>query len=240
MKFTARFGRLLTLPCDISAPRTAVVWMCACAGLWLSDVAWAQNWDRFRGPNGAGHGEGNSIPAEWGVQNYLWRRPLAGMGHSSPVVWGDRVFVTAADRETAEQIVAAYDADEGLPLWERRLAGKPYPLHAQSSFASSTPAVDATRLYFLWRSGDIAWVIAYTHAGEEAWRRELGPATDENGFGVSPILIGDIVVVAIENETSESMITAFDAASGAVRWKTPRTNVNHMILRSRDTDQFSM
>jgi outer membrane protein assembly factor BamB len=76
----------------------------------------------------------------------------------------------------------------------------------------------------MWRLGDIAWIIAYTHAGDEVWRREISRATDENGFGTSPIVVGDMVIVAVENKDDASAITAFDAASGDIRWKTPRTS----------------
>jgi len=188
----------------------------------LAASSQAQNWDRFRGPDGAGQGEGSSIPVEFSPANFLWRRPLPGIGHSSPVVWGSQVFVTAGDRESAEQVVAAFDVQSGKPMWERRLAGQPYPIHAQSSFASNTPAVDANRVYHLWRTGNTAWIIALTHTGEEVWRREMSVASDENGFGVSPIVMEGVVIVAVENETGESSITGLDAARGEVRWKIPR------------------
>ncbi len=202
--------------------REALLLLAVFVLLHTAKPAIAQNWERFRGPAGAGQSDDGAIPDKWDAQNFLWRRPLAGVGHSSPVVWGKRVFVTSADRKSDEQVVSAFDSESGQPLWERRLAGEPYALHAQSSFASSTPTLDAERLYMMWRSGDRAWLIAFTHGGEEVWRREVGNASDENGFGVSPIVMEGVVIAAVENEIGDSAITGFDAATGGVLWKTPR------------------
>jgi outer membrane protein assembly factor BamB len=195
-----------------------------CLTFVLGALSQAENWDRFRGPNGEGQSDAVSIPVEWTEANLLWKRPLVGMGHSSPVVWGDRIFVTSADRQSAEQVVAAFDAPTGRPLWTKRLPGATYPIHAQSSFASSTPALDAERLYYLWRVGDVAWIVAFTHAGDEVWRREISRATDVNGFGVSPVVVDGIVVTAVENEKDDSFLTGFDAATGDIRWRVPRTS----------------
>jgi outer membrane protein assembly factor BamB len=182
----------------------------------------AQNWDRFRGPNGAGQSDEASIPAEWSEENFLWRRPLAGAGHSSPVVWGDRLFITSADGQSAEQVISAFDAASGRSLWERRLPGGAYAMHEQNSFASSTPALDAERLYCLWRAGDAVTLIAFSHGGEEIWRREVTRSTEKHGFGVSPVLVDGIVCVVDDNETPNSTLTGVDAATGNIRWQVPR------------------
>ena len=79
----------------------------------------AENWDRFRGPNGAGQSDA-ADSHRVGPANFLWKRPLPGVGHSSPVIWDERVFVTSGDTAIGEQIVHAFDALSGKPLWERR------------------------------------------------------------------------------------------------------------------------
>lgn len=193
-----------------------------CVFVGAGGTASAQNWDRFRGPNGAGQGEAASVPAEWSVEHFLWKRPLAGAGHSSPVVWGDRVFVTSADRRSAEQIVSAVDTATGSPLWERRLPGGAYSMHAQNSFASSTPAVDAERIYFLWRAGVAVTLVAFTHSGDEVWRRDVTQSTEKHGFGVSPVLVDGVVCVVDDNETPGSTLSGVDAATGRIRWQVPR------------------
>src|SRR6478672_12531474 len=100
---TNLMGRL----CAFAPLREAVLRIGFAAAICIPFSADAQNWDRFRGPNGAGQGDAKSIPVDWEKANYLWKRELVGLGHSSPVIWGDRVFVTSADPQTAELIVTA-------------------------------------------------------------------------------------------------------------------------------------
>src|SRR3990172_10319664 len=82
-------------------------------GVLLFGTVCAENWDRFRGPNGAGECEARGIPSEWTEADYLWKNDLPGIGHSSPVIWNGRIYLTSADPDTAEQIVLAFDAASG-------------------------------------------------------------------------------------------------------------------------------
>jgi outer membrane protein assembly factor BamB len=181
------------------------------------------NWARFRGPNGEGQSEAVAIPLQWTEADYLWKRPLPGLGHSSPVVWGQRLFVTSADPRSAEQIVMAFDANSGEPLWERRFAGDTYAQHAQNSFASSTPAVDAEHVYVLWRAGESITLAALAHDGKEAWRREVARSDEKYGFGASPVLVDGLVCVVNDIE-SASNLTGVDRLTGEIRWQVPRPN----------------
>ncbi len=182
-----------------------------------------ENWDRFRGPNGAGQGDAKSIPVEWTAVNYLWKRPLVGLGHSSPVVWGERVFVTSADPETAELIVTALDALSGEPVWERRFAGVVYSQHVQNSFATCTPAVDAERLYLVQRVGDTISVRALAHDGHDVWQRNVSKSSEKHGYGASPVLVNDLVYISNDNDVA-SDLTALDQKTGAIRWQVTRPN----------------
>ena len=103
----------------------------------------AQEWTRFRGPNGTGESEATTIPATWTAEDYNWKVALPGVGHSSPVLWGNRLFVLSADPKDATRFVLCFDADTGKQLWSRVFASTPHHLHTMSSFASCTPAVDA-------------------------------------------------------------------------------------------------
>ena len=158
-------------------------------------MAHAENWDRFRGPNGAGQSEAAGIPSEWTEADYLWKKSLPGVGHSSPVIWDGRLFVTSGDPDSGEQIVLAFDAKSGEPLWEKRFASHTYSMHSDNSYATSTPAVDADHLYVLWLDGDQVTLAALTHDGSEVWRRQVGSLVEKHGFGTSPIVVGDTVCV---------------------------------------------
>jgi outer membrane protein assembly factor BamB len=181
----------------------------------------ADNWERFRGPNGAGQSGDIGIPSEWKESNYLWRERLPGIGHGSPVVWGDRLFVMSGDRATGAQIVQAFNALTGEPLWERRYDAPSYSMHQFNSFASSTPALDADHVYVMWLADGRISLAALTHEGEEVWRRDAGPFSEKHGFGKSPVVVDDLVCVANDNE-GQSAVVAFDCLSGDVRWQLAR------------------
>lgn len=183
----------------------------------------AENWERFRGPNGAGQSEAAGIPSEWTEADYLWKKSLPGVGHSSPVIWGDRLFVTSGDPTSGEQIVLAFDAKSGEQLWEKRFASHTYSMHTDNSYATSTPAVDADHLYLLWLDGDKVALAALTHAGEEVWQKQVGSLVEKHGFGTSPIVVGD--TICVDNETrdeSHSEIVGVDRTTGDIRWTKPR------------------
>ncbi len=187
----------------------------------ISSTAPAENWDRFRGPNGAGQSNDSTIPTTWEESNFLWKQSLPGIGHSSPVIWDSKLFLVSADTATGEQIVSAFDAGTGAPLWKKKLEASKYHINDLNSLASSTPAVDAERLYVLWLTGGQVTLAALTHAGEVLWRRDVGPFKEIHGYGNSPIVVDDLVIVA-NNSGAESSVTAFDGKTGEVRWRLPR------------------
>ncbi len=200
----------------------------------LSSAALAQEWTRYRGPNGAGQSEERSIPTQWTEKDYNWRVKLPGLGHGSPVVWGDRIFLLSADPETAERHLLCLSAGDGSTLWRKDFASTPHHLHTRSSYASCTPAVDEERVYFCWGAPEKVTLTALTHAGEPVWEVDLGPFTSMHGFGQSPMLYGDFVVLANLQQGEEklredqkpgiSSVVALDKKTGELRWKTPRTS----------------
>src|SRR5437899_868649 len=102
------------------------------AGLLLALVGAgeAQEWTRFRGPNGSGVSAATTIPLQWTEANYNWRVKLPGNGHSSPVIWGDKIFVTCADRESAKRIILCLKSSDGSEVWRREYESKTFRQHA--------------------------------------------------------------------------------------------------------------
>jgi outer membrane protein assembly factor BamB len=181
-----------------------------------------QQWTRFRGPNGSGESTAAELPVTWSEKDYRWKIALPGRGHSSPVIWGRRVFVTSASEEDGRQIIQCLDVADGSPKWQRELPAGKYERNASNSYASSSPAVDAERLYLSWLAAGTYTVAALAQAdGREVWRRELGPFVAEHGFGASPIVVGGLVVVPNE-QNGPSSIVALDCRTGEVRWTAPR------------------
>ncbi len=189
----------------------------------------AQEWTRFRGPNGSGECEETAIPVEFSEKDFNWKTELPGVGNSSPVVWGDKVFVLSADAKDATRYVLCLDATTGKIRWRRSYPSQPHPIHARSSYASCTPAVDAERVYVAWSTPDETTLLACDHEGREVWRLDLGPWVSQHGFGTSPILYEDLVILNNSQDGAreakkpgESYVMAFDCRTGELRWKTPR------------------
>ncbi len=224
--------RLATLPGTPHANRSAVrnfierdlivrAAVCSLLTSFLASLAHAQEWTRFRGPNGSGVGVASGLPSEWGNDDYLWKVDLPGPGHSCPVLWGDHLFLTCGDEESGDRLVLAFNAHSGKQLWIERFPSQAHRKHALNSFASATPTVDSERLYVTWATPDEFIVQALSHDGKRLWRVDLGPYKTGHGFGVSPILVDDLLIVPNEQE-GESSLVALRAIDGRVQWKVDR------------------
>ncbi|MDE0866340.1 MAG: PQQ-binding-like beta-propeller repeat protein [Rubripirellula sp.] len=197
-----------------------VVLLC-CVGCFACGSIEAQEWPRFRGPNGSGIAEAEGIPSEWSEQDYQWVAELPGVGNSSPVVWGDRIFITAADEKTQKRSLVCLNLQDGTERWRAESEFKLYKKHKNNSFASATPAVDGKHVYQLWHSKQQTSLIAFDHDGSEQWRSELGPYLHGQGGATSPIVAEDLVIVAHDHK-DESFLAAWDSVTGEQRWKIPR------------------
>lgn len=191
--------------------------------LWLAGTASAQEWNRFRGPNGTGISDAKTIPTTWSEKDFNWKIALPGVGHSSPVLWGEKVFITSCDDRSGQFYVLCFDASEGRKLWQKEFTLTSFRKHNNNSLASGTPAVDADRVYVSRTERAQQALLALNHRGETIWERDLGPFTAQHGGGTSPIVHEDKVILANEHD-GESFLIAVDARSGETRWQTPRKN----------------
>lgn len=185
----------------------------------------AQEWSRFRGPNGSGVSSATTVPTRWTEEDYNWRVDLPGVGHSSPVLWGQKLFVTWGDEDNGSRVVACYDASSGEQKWTRTFPATTHRKHKLNSFASPTPVVDADQVYIAWGTPDEIVLLALTHDGQSVWRRNLGKFRAGHGFGVSPILYADTLVLPIEHQ--DSVWTALDKNTGQDRWRVARNSKLH-------------
>lgn len=203
----------------------------------LAAHAPAQEWTRFRGPNGSGVGTARTIPIHWTDKDYNWKVRLPGVGHSCPVLWGERLFLTSADEETGKRTLLCLDTGDGRRLWERQFAVTRYRKHRHNSFASSTPTVDEQHVYVCWANPKEYLAIALTHEGKEVWRADVGTFRSGHGFGTSPIVYEDLVILA-DDQDGPGFLIALESKSGKVRWKLPRrsraTYTTPCIYRSKD------
>lgn len=187
----------------------------------ISSVVTAEEWNRFRGPNGAGVSDVTTVPTEWTDNDYSWKIDLPGKGHSSPVAWGDNIFVTSADEKSKTRILQCFNVADGEEVWRKDISFEPYKQQKNNSYASSTPAADADHVYVLWHSKVASPLIAYDHKGEKVWEYDLGPYLHGQGGATSPIVYGDIVLAAHDHK-DDSFLVAVDRMTGKERWKIPR------------------
>jgi outer membrane protein assembly factor BamB len=178
------------------------------------------SWPQFRGPGGkAVAPDGQRLPAEIGPdQNVLWRTPLPP-GHSSPVVHGDRVYLTAV-KDKKQLLTIALDRKTGAVLWEKEAPHKALEkVHAIGSYAQPTCATDGTYVVSLFGS---AGLFCYDADGKELWRVPMGPFKNEFGAGSSPLLV-DGRVILNQDHDSDSFLVALDVKTGKPAWKVDRS-----------------
>jgi outer membrane protein assembly factor BamB len=190
--------------------------------LGLLSTGLAQEWPRFRGPNGSGISPAKTIPTTWTDKDFNWKLPLPGAGHSSPVLWDDKVFLTTGDALTKQVSVFCVSANNGQVLWQKAFPFTPHHKNDRNTFASASPAVDQHRVYVCWSSPEHYTLMALTHDGQTVWEKDLGPFASQHGGGASPIVYEDKVVLGNEQDGA-SFLIAVDAVTGKTRWQAPRT-----------------
>jgi outer membrane protein assembly factor BamB len=194
-------------------------WLSAFAALaFLSVSAGAKEWPRFRGPNGTGVAD-SPLPVRWTSDDILWKAPLPGVGHSSPVIGSGRVFLQSAS--AGARWLLCLDAESGKVIWQKEAPGRPAHTHAKNTLASSTPAVDGQRVYVTFWDGKNILLAAYDYQGTPQWQRDLGGFRSQHGAGFSPIVVDGRVILANDQDGS-AVLLAFDARTGAPLWKSPR------------------
>ncbi len=188
----------------------------------LTAAAAAQDWSRFRGPNGAGVSADTGLPAEFGPsKNVVWKTAMP-RGASSPVLTRDRIFLTGAEGD--DLITFAIDRATGRVLWRRAVrADRQEKLHKLNNRASATPVTDGRNVVAFF--GDFG-LISYGGDGEERWRMKLGPFTNLHGMGASPVLVGNRVIMIVDQDM-DSYLLALDKDTGRVAWRTERAEVVH-------------
>ena len=181
----------------------------------------AQNWDQFRGPNGTGVSATTSLPSEFGPKkNVVWRTELPP-GHSSPVLSRDRIFVTAHSKDQNHKLfVIALERKSGKILWQREVPkAREGRLQNVNGPASPSPVTDGTNVYAFFQEFGL---VSFDGAGKQRWSLPLGPFNMFYGFGASPILVDDKVILPVDQDYPSSYLIAVDKNSGKVRWKVDR------------------
>lgn len=179
------------------------------------------DWPRWRGHEGGGQGGDVALPRDWAAIEWTWKVQLSGSGHGSPVVYQGGIYTASADEAAGKRYLARHAAADGSLTWQREFVGPIEPHHAQNSSASGSVAATDAGVFWLWATKDNLRVEALSHEGEQRWHADLGPYACEHGFGASPAVWRDLVIVPVDQD-GPSAIVALDAATGKERWRVAR------------------
>ncbi|MBY0588939.1 PQQ-binding-like beta-propeller repeat protein [bacterium] len=180
-----------------------------------------QQWSQFRGKESRGRSGVEHFPITWGDKNILWKVAVEGPGDSSVSVWGDSLFYLASQADGTKRQVLCRHLHDGSLQWSYSIDFDTHPKHAKNSYATATPAVGEDGVYACFGSPKRFVVVAIDFAGKERWMAELGPYISQHGPGASPILVGNNVIMAIEQD-GPSRIVAIDRATGKIAWASDR------------------
>ena len=217
--FTAAAGGVGAAPAPVPVPVASLP----------SDAEFARNWPRFRGPDGSGRAAQAEAPLHWDAATgagVAWKTEVPAPGYNSPIVWGDRVFVSGATRDS--RLVFCFDAATGRLLWQCPIepamgaAVKPPDLTEATGYAASTMATDGRHVYAIFGHGNLA---AVTFDGKVAWAKNLGVPRNPYGHATSLAVWQGRVLVQFdqgESEPANSKLLAFDGATGRLVWEKPR------------------
>lgn len=200
-------------------------------------------WPCFRGPTGQGETNEKSLPTVWDKdgRGILWRTKVPGAGNSSPIVWGDCIFLTSSSAKGAERFVHCYERTTGKLRWTRQA-----PVHApepavrdKNGYASATPVTDGERVIsFLGSCG----LVCHDFAGKQLWHYDDFTIKTGHGAGSSPILYKDLVILAQDQNQADSIFIALDKATGKKVWQAKRpkamTWTTPTIVRVGDHDEL--
>ncbi|MBB73297.1 MAG: hypothetical protein CMJ75_02155 [Planctomycetaceae bacterium] len=180
-------------------------------------------WPRFRGVAGAGISNQKGLPVRWEPGDYAWKAALPGLGHGSPSVWNDHLFLVSAEAAGKSRVLLDIDTATGKIRWQREFTGQTYKKHELNSFASATPATNGKHVVTLFASDQDFLVVAHDFSGREIWKRDLGKFYNQHshGCGTSPILFAGQVIIANQQDGASSVIS-LDVETGETRWKSDR------------------
>jgi outer membrane protein assembly factor BamB len=191
----------------------------------FANPAAAEDWPCWRGPRNDNISPEKGVPTRWDPADATWKIAVPGVGHASPIVWGDRVFTATALAEKQDRMLICFDRAGGNVVWQQTVAHGPLErLHPENSYASGTPATDGKCVYVNFRVGDE--IIAAAHdaaSGKQLWLVHLGTHESEWGFSNVPVLYKDKVIINGDSK-GKSFLVALGRDDGHTLWRVDRTH----------------
>ena len=203
----------------------------------------AANWSGWRGPSGDGISPEKGIPTKWSSsENIAWKVAIPGKGHSSPVVWGDKVFLTSCLPEKEQRILLCIERRTGKTIWTKVVLNSPLEtIHPLNSRASGTPTTDGQHVFVAFMMADGRKIpapnvgtprmitpgkiisAAYDMEGKQKWKITVGDFVSAHGFNSCPVLFEDLVILNGDHD-GDAYLVALDRNTGKERWRTRREN----------------
>lgn len=202
--------------------RRNLVWLAAVVlGMSFKVASAADNWPAWRGPTGQGHTDEQNLPLTWSkTENIRWKVPLSVQGNSTPVVWGDNIFLTQGNKGGTLRSLLCLSRDDGQVLWTKDVAYEGAERNWNANwYANASPAVDGERVVVSFAS---AGVYCYDLSGNELWKRtDLGKWEHQYGNGASPVLYGNFVIqwCGPNEKEGRNDLIAFDKTNGETVWE---------------------
>ena len=204
----------------------------------------AKYWSRWRGPSGQGHVVGTNYTDTWSAtQNVKWRTAVPGLGHSSPIVWRDHLFLTTATDDGAKVSLLAYSRSTGKQLWQTFVPSTGVEhVYWKNSRASATPTTDGQRIYASFGTHGLA---AFDFSGKIVWHRKLGELKNYHGSAGSPLLYKDRIFLFQDHDGSadlKSFVAAFSASTGETIWWKDRVETvgwgSPIVIQAGERDEL--
>jgi outer membrane protein assembly factor BamB len=202
-------------------------WLVVIVAMSLATATHSEEWPGWRGPRGDGTSIETGLPIHWSASESIrWKAEVAGTGHSSPIVWGDRVFLTSCREEKKERLLLCYDRRDGNLLWERVVVTAPLEKkHQFNSYASSTPVTDGSHVWVSFLAQPRAVVACYDLDGVKKWEKSPGDFHSVHGFCSPPVPYKDLIILNVDQDDPAAFIVALDKTTGAERWRIHRPGV---------------
>ncbi|MCF7848619.1 MAG: PQQ-binding-like beta-propeller repeat protein [Kiritimatiellales bacterium] len=210
-----------TIPSGACPHRLEIVSLTLILFIALASLAHADNgWTRFRGPNGSGVSD-TKIPAKWTDSSYRYKVKLPGTGVGSPVIWNHKIYLLTADEKSGTRTALCLDEETGKILWDKDFKAAAARHHPLNSMASTTAAVNESGVFFTWGNKEALSIVGLDHKGKVLWQESREPITEGHGFGASPILYKNLMILGNDHKDDGNLI-ALDAKTGKLKWKIDR------------------
>jgi len=190
------------------------------------------DWPRFRGPNGSGVDPAANTPASFSAKDINWKIDLPGVGHSSPVIVGKKIFLTCSQTDGSVRYLYCLDLDNGKTLWKKEYPSRGFKQHDYNSFSSASAVVDGDKVYFTFIAPEAYTVYCVGQDGSDKWTYDMGRWESMHGCGCSPMVVDDLLIVPNDQDGPNASLVALDKVTGSQRWRNPRKTAKNSAAAS--------